>query len=239
MAIKKKDESKSLPARLCEILKAAFTLQVIKDFYEAEYKARSKDIKAYFDKNEDGFDVSYGKGAGFTCEQGSVSISLGKTYNTDVDKIIDLVDTGKITLTSLLGAVTFRQTDLQTVLGSHYAKCVEATDKDEVTITLKGSKEFKERVQSTLGDLSTSDSSKLDIAKSLLGEDDPVEAVKKIEPFKVKSKSEAKRLDVLKEEVKTNKAIDSLAKAKAAAAKAKSKVKSADQDLDDILNEES
>jgi hypothetical protein len=147
MAIKKKNEGTNLPEKLREHLSEAFTLQALKDGYESAYKGKSAEVKKYLNGNDDGFDVSYGKGAGFTCDEGQIIISLGKVYKTDVDKIIELVEGGKITLTSLLGAVTYNQTKLATVLGTQYSAVVEATEKEDITLTLKGDKAFKEKVQ--------------------------------------------------------------------------------------------
>jgi hypothetical protein len=155
MAIKTKEEKSGLPSKLKILLTKAFSLQALRDAYDDAYKGASGEIKEYFKSNSDGFDVSYGKGAGFSCDEGSVQISLGKSYETDVDQIIEMVNSNKITLTSLLGAVTFNQSKLQTVLGSQYESCVTVSEKPDVTITLKGNKDFKEQFSAQVGDLIT------------------------------------------------------------------------------------
>jgi len=206
MALKKKEDQESLPQKLQTILKDAFSLQGLRDGYKKLYDKKSGDLKDYFLENDDGFDITTGAGAGFKCDQGSIKITQGKEYETDADKIIELVESGKITLTSLLGAVTYRQTDLKTVLGSHYEKIVTSSEKTDakgrakLTVTLTANSEFKAKVAESMGEVEVKP--------------------KAVKPVKEKPV----------EKPKPKKKVSSIA----AQAKAAS-LKTADSDLDDIL----
>ena len=229
MAIKKKGEEKNIPAKLQSILTAAFSFQAVKSAYEAAYKTKTDEVKSYFESNDDGFDVSTGKGAGFACDEGTVQIKQLRDFETDTDKIIELVESGKITLTSLLGAVTFRQTDLETVLGSNYSDCVKVADKAGISVTLIGSAEFKTQTKEKIGDLTAS------------APDESKPALKKIDTAKVKEVVAKVKDNLTKVEALATKIDESVntSKIKAARAKiAKLKAKaSPDEDLESILGE--
>lgn len=208
MAINRgKKEASGVPEKLANMLLPAFTHQALAKKYDDIFSDEKKDIVAYLEKNDDGFEIEMSKG--FQCDQGQVIYQSRSNWKFDTDKILALVESGHVTLATLVNACSFNAEKLKTAIGEKEFGSL-ATQSSTEYLTMKANAEFKAKVDEQFGSVTAE--------------------VKAEKPAKVETKVEAKV------EAKPAKS-DSLAKAKAAAAKAKSKSKSADQDLEDILGE--
>lgn len=200
-----KDKAKTIPDQLSDILLRAFTDQALSQRYEVMFKDDKKEILDYAEHNKDGFEMD--KGVGFKCEQGAVIFTERANWKYDVDKIIELVDSGHVTIATILNACNFSAEKLKTAIGEKQFGELASNEPTEY-LTLKANSEFKGKVEEQFAAV---------LPKVKV-------EVSKVEVILEKPKAKAKKTD-------------SLSKAKAAAAKAKTKIKSADADLADILGE--
>lgn len=208
MAIRrsKEKETINLPAKLESMLEKGFTEQFMASKFEELFKATKSDVKAYLEKNEDGFEVDLGKG--FKCEQGTVIVTSRGNVQIDRDKLVELVESGKLSVGQLVACIsTFKNEDLEKSLSTSVFDSI-ATRSNTESLTFRASAEYKAQMEEKMG-LPTSTPIKLE------------------EDLKPEAKPEAAK--------PAPKA--ALAAAKAAAAKAKAKTKTAESDLDDILGE--
>ncbi len=209
--LKKQDDKTRLPAKLDKLLLQGFSFQAIASKYEEAFKSTKGEIEDYLDSNDDGFDLTEKT---FKCDQGSVTYVERTSYDWDKDAIIEMVNSGKVTLETLIGLASFPAEKLKVALGETNFKAV-STEKTSTYLTLKANADFKEECDRKFSDILPKE----------------VEAVKEVEvapepkPTKAKSKAEPK-------------ADLSEAKKKALEArKLASKTSSVDDDLASILGD--
>jgi hypothetical protein len=215
MAIKIKatEHKESYPARLVAIARKAFETSTVSKMFDELAKAARGEIKSYLEDNDDGFDLT-SKTLKF--DEGSITWTERGTTKFNKDQIMELIESGAISLVSVLEASNFADAKMKVALGSHYDSCVESRSVTEI-ITVKPTAEFKEQIHAGFGN-------KADAPKA--------EKPAKKKSFKRKSKEEK----AFSEPAISDDDIEaSLAKVNKAAKK--SKPKSVNEDLDAILNE--
>jgi len=139
-----KKDSNSVPQKLDEILIRAFTDQALSSKYEDLFKADKGEIIAYLEKNDDGFEIDMGKG--FKCDQGSVIYTSRANWKFDTDKILELVESGHVTLATILNACNFSAEKLKTAIGESKFSGLASQTSTEY-LTLRASSEFKTKVE--------------------------------------------------------------------------------------------
>ncbi len=148
MAIKKKQAKAetALPEALRGLLQKGFTASVLEKQFKAEAGSARSDIKEYLEAEKDGFVAAdHLQGSSLYTEFGKLTISDNSRYDIDKDKLQELVESGKITLTSLLGACRFNNTDLKKVVGeTAFAEIAEKTEGEK--LAFGASPEFKESI---------------------------------------------------------------------------------------------
>lgn len=224
MAIRrtKEKESTNLPDRLAKLLEKGFTEQFMSSKFEELFKETKKDVVGYLESNEDGFDADLGKG--FKCEQGTVIYTSRTNVSVDKDKLVQLVEEGKLSVGQLIACIsTFKNEDLEKSLSTPVFNEVAKKSSSE-SLTFRGSAEFKAEMEEKLG-------------APVVPKAEPVpeKIVVKVDTKQVKEA--AKENAAAKAKAAAEKSKDALASAKAAAARAKAKTKSAEDDLDEILGE--
>lgn len=143
MAIRRKTEveKSQLPPKLSDLLLKGFTEQFMKDKFEAMFKETKGKVVTYLETNTDGFNADLGKG--FKCDQGTVIYQSRSTYTYDIDKITDLVKSGKVSLDQVLACVSgFNAENLEKTLSTPTFNEV-AEKKSTESLTFRGSSEFK------------------------------------------------------------------------------------------------
>lgn len=220
--IKKADQDKpSLPAKLDKLLVQAFSFQQISSKYEDAFKETKKEVEIYLDKNDDGFDLEEKT---FKCDQGSVTYAERTSYDYDKDAIIELVNSGKVTLETLIGLATFSAEKLKVALGDTNFKKV-STEKTTNYLTLKASSDFKEECDRKFEAILPKKEDEY-----VPREKDEI-ALKEVKERNAKAKATPVK-PALTEKAKA----DAIKKAKGAKALTK-KVTTVDEDLADILGE--
>lgn len=146
MAIKRAKETvrDSIPTKLAEILLQAFSFQAIRDKYDEAFKGVKTDVTSYLEHNTDGFTVELSKG--FTCDQGTVIYQSRSNYRFDTDKILALVEDGKLSLATLVNIANFNPEKLRTAIGETEFVGL-ATNHPTEYLTLRANSEFKASVE--------------------------------------------------------------------------------------------
>jgi hypothetical protein len=147
MAIKKKEERSqfNLPAKLQNLVTKAFGEQFLKDKFEKKFKDTKADMEAYLSSNEDGFDIEAGKSV--KCEEGSFYYTERNTISVDKDALIDLVESGKISLAQVLACVsTFKNEELEKAISTSKFKEISSV-KTSASLTLKANAEYKAKME--------------------------------------------------------------------------------------------
>ena len=216
--LKKEQEKNSLPAKLSSLLLQGFSFQQISAKYEEAFKSTKEEIEGYLESNDDGFDLTEKT---FKCDQGSVTYVERTSYDYDKDAIIEMVNSGKVTLETLIGLASFPAEKLKVALGETNFKAV-ATEKSSTYLTLKASAEFKEECDRKFADI---------LPKKESEPSEPEVEVKKKAPTK-EVKSPTKEVKAKEEKVDL-----AIKKAKEARelAKSKTKASSVEDDLNAIL----
>jgi hypothetical protein len=216
--LKKEQEKNSLPAKLSSLLLQGFSFQQISAKYEEAFKATKDEVEGYLESNDDGFDLVEKT---FKCDQGSVTYVERTSYDYDKDAIIEMVNSGKVTLETLIGLASFPAEKLKVALGETNFKAV-STEKTSTYLTLKASAEFKEECDRKFTDI---------LPKKESESSEPEAEVKKKAPTK-EVKSPTKEVKAKEEKVDL-----AIKKAKEARELAKSKTKSSsvEDDLNAIL----
>lgn len=145
MAIKKKDEvsAPQLPAKLSGLLTKAFGEQFLSDKFEKNFKATKVEIEDYLKTGD--FDIETGKAV--KCEEGSFYYTERNTVTVDKDALIDLVESGKISLAQVLACVsTFKNEELEKAISTSKFKEI-STVKTSASLTLKGNAEYKAKME--------------------------------------------------------------------------------------------
>ena len=158
-----KDDKKSLPAKLTDLLLKGFTLQAVRDNYADAYDASRKDITGYLEHNTDGFEVNLSEG--FPCDQGMVIYQSRSNWSYDKDQIIELVKTGKLTVETLISVASFNAEKLKTAIGDTPFNAL-ATNKPTESLTLRATAEFKESVAEKMPGLVPTKAEKLEEPKA-------------------------------------------------------------------------
>jgi len=147
MAINRnKDEKKSIPTRLGEMLLKAFTLQSVIDVYDEAYKASRGDVVKYLESNTDGFEIGMGKGESVECEHGKFGYQQRSNWSYDKDRIIELVKSGALSVETLVNLASFPAEKLKTAIGEKEFNAL-ATNKPTESLVLTATSEFKEGVR--------------------------------------------------------------------------------------------
>jgi hypothetical protein len=212
MPVKPKKQSKAdereLPKKLDGTLEAAFTCSVLEKKLKDDGKVLRDQIKTYLKDNEDGFDITQNES--FKTEYGSVRL---EEYNSkveiDKDKLIELVEAGKITIETLIHQASFKA-ELKQAVGEKVYDDLTTIIKGE-KLVLKANSEFKSKIATSFDGLT-------DQVTPL-----PETPVPKVNP-KVKpttAKNSRDKIAALKKNKK----------------KKKKKKKSTDDDLDSILGD--
>ena len=152
MAIRKgaKESKASLPTQLENLLLEGFSLQAARDIYDDVFKATKGQITHYLEHNEDGFSCDMGKG--FHCEQGTVIFQSRSNYSFDKDKILELVESGKLSLATVINLASFNAEKLKTAIGATEFENL-ATNKPTEYLTMKANAEFKASVEEKFADV--------------------------------------------------------------------------------------
>ena len=215
MAIKraktKKSDVEQLPEKLDGLLRDGFTCSVLQKKFEEDGKEIRGEVVTYLESNTDGFEVEVSKS--FKTEYGAVNFKQRQNFEVDKDALIELVNSGKITIETLVHLGSFAGAKLKE------AGCGVAVSDGDPTeyLELRPNKEFKEKVDVmwASGDIA-----------------EPVDLEEEIEASRV-----ARMIEREKQRVKKG---DAKVRAAAAAAKARAKAKATvdvDDDLDAILGE--
>ena len=220
MAIKRsksKKEDVSLPQKLDELLLNGFTCSVLEKKFKEDGKEFREGVVGYLETNDDGFEIEVSKS--FATPYGKANLKTRANFDVDKDKLIELVNSGAVTIETLIHLGSFAGKKLQDAGLSDAVSEGDATE----FLELRASSEFKDRVDREWA----STSLPMDEAVELDLETE-IKPKKKAAPKKAPAKKAAAPKD------------DSKAKAKAAAARIKAKQKSkvdVEDDLDSILGE--
>lgn len=147
--LKKQDDKTRLPVKLDKLLLQGFSFQAIAAKYEDAFKSTKGEIEDYLESNDDGFDLVEKT---FKCDQGSVTYVERTSYDYNKDAIIELVNSGKVTLETLIGLATFPAEKLKVALGETNFKSV-STEKTSTYLTLKANADFKEECDRKFADI--------------------------------------------------------------------------------------
>jgi hypothetical protein len=212
--LKKQDDKTRLPAKLDKLLLQGFSFQAIAAKYEDAFKSTKGEIEDYLESNDDGFDLTEKT---FKCDQGSVTYVERTSYDYDRDAIIEMVNSGKVTLETLIGLASFPAEKLKVALGETNFKAV-STEKTSTYLTLKANADFKEECDRKFADIL------------------PKEEAKEVKEVEVKKEAAPEPKPKAKPKAKT----EDLSEAKKKALEARklaSKTSSVDDDLASILGD--
>lgn len=153
MAIKRSktaDVKKSIPVKLADHCKKAFTSDAMAKFFEAHAKEGKAGIISYLENNDDGFELDLTVAKSFDCDEGKVSYATRKRFDYDADAILSLIKSGALTVETLLNCIsTFKDKDLQNALGSNFAKV--SNEGSTEFLQLKANEGFKAKIAEIVG----------------------------------------------------------------------------------------
>lgn len=145
MAIKKKGEvaAPQLPAKLGSLLTKAFGEQFLAKKFEDNFKETKSDIEGFL-VTED-FDITVGKST--ICPEGAFNYVERKTLVVDKDKLIELIESKKVTLAQVLACVsTFKNEDLEKAISTvEFAKI--ATESTSKSLQLRANAAYKSKME--------------------------------------------------------------------------------------------
>jgi len=221
MVVKIKSTGCDATEKLNELADQGFEFSTLEKHFKSLASTIRSEVMGYYESNDDGFELT---AKTVTCDNGKLTLTERAGYQYDLDAIQELIDSGSVTLTTILQCVTFRAKDLQTALGSSFAEV--ATETPTQSLSFKPSSDFKEDVllrAECVGKL-REESPEPVVAK-------PKEKIakKKVEPSKPKSSTKKKK--VTSKKTKSADIADSIREAKEA------QNNSADDDIDSILGE--
>lgn len=145
MAIKKNGNEKQVPEKLDKMLFTAFSFQQLRDQFDGEFKAVKENVVAYLDSNADGFDVNISEG--FKTNYGTVIYASRSNNDVNVDKLEQLVASGKVTLIDILKISKPSVKELEKLLGAAQFKEVVTALDPTLSLTFRASSEFKDECQ--------------------------------------------------------------------------------------------
>jgi hypothetical protein len=139
MAIKVgKTSGPQVPEKLEKICDRGYLFATLEKSFKAKASGCRKEYEDFLEHNEDGFDLTEKT---LKTTNGSVTLTERTSYEWDVDGIQDLIDSGHVTLTTILQCCSFRAKDLQTALGSNFESV--QTQKSSRSYSFKPNSEFK------------------------------------------------------------------------------------------------
>lgn len=141
MAIKKKTVSTAneLPENIDQLSLKAFTEQYLKTRYEECFKETKVELFAAIESS----DLELTIGESFKTKYGTILISETKRKKVDNDKLIDLINKGKISIEQVLACVsTFKNEELEKTLSTPIFEKVSTFEITQSTV-MKSNAEFK------------------------------------------------------------------------------------------------
>lgn len=150
MAIKAKSAKSDvtqLPAEIEDLVKKGFTEQQMSSYYEDQFKATKTEALDLIKKSED---ITIEVGTALKTEYGSINLVERETKVIDKDKLISLVDAGKISIVEVLSCVsTFKNEDLEKALGTSTFKTLATVNVGQ-SFTWKISPDYKAECESVI-----------------------------------------------------------------------------------------
>lgn len=138
-----------LPEELNELLKKGFTEQQLKSHYEDMFK-ETKEIALKL--VEASSEVTLEVGTALKSKFGSINIVETNRPSIDKDKLIELVESGKVSIVDVLQCVsTFKNDDLEKAISTKLFSEI-ATDNVGKSFTWKISPEFKRECEEIMGE---------------------------------------------------------------------------------------
>lgn len=168
--IKTKQERPALPSFLDETLRIAFHYAALAKQYKDRADQTRKQVQAYLEDNNDGFDTTIG--VGIPTDYGSVIYQQRHNYRIDTDEIVAMMERGEMTIETLVNLAfpegrIVRVEPLKVALGEQRFNAM-TTESTTEFITLRPNASFKERI----ADLTTLPESYLR-EEFMLGTDEP------------------------------------------------------------------
>lgn len=150
MAIKAKSAKSDvtqLPAEIEDLVKKGFTEQQMSSYYEDQFKATKTEALDLIKKSED---ITIEVGTALKTDYGSINLVERETKVIDKDKLIALVDAGKISIVEVLSCVsTFKNEDLEKALGTSTFKTLATVNVGQ-SFTWKISPDYKSECESVI-----------------------------------------------------------------------------------------
>lgn len=150
MAIKAKSAKSDLtelPANIEDLIKKGFTEQQMSSYYEDEFKATKAEALNLIEKSSA---ITIEVGTALKTEFGSINLVERETKSIDKNKLIELYESGKISIVEVLSCVsTFKNDDLEKAMGSALFKTV-ATISVGQSFTWKISPDYKKECEDVI-----------------------------------------------------------------------------------------
>lgn len=190
MAVKTKEtKTENLSEKFNSLLKGTFTFIVLEKMYKELAVPLRAEIKEYLFDNKDGFDVDLSSSV--KTEYGSVLIKSVKQYEVDKDKLIELVESGTISIATLVSELVNNKNGGIILKIGGKAAVVELDPQKQLTLT--PSAEFKSSIESSLEE--ETEEEIIEVAKEEPQETDTEASLKKIKAAaKKKSKKKSKKV---------------------------------------------
>lgn len=149
MAIKrgpKQANDFNVPAELCEMAESAFTSQQMSDLFKEVFTEDKGNILKFIEHTEE-FTLDPSNKTIKIDGCGSITLATRSNVDVDKDKLEELVNSGKINVSTLIQIGSFPAEKLKTVLGDKTLDSISTKRPDTEYLTLKASSEFKEKVR--------------------------------------------------------------------------------------------
>lgn len=149
MAIKrgpKQTNVTQVPLELAELAESAFFAQQMKDCFGSLFDEDKAKIFKFLEHTDEVTLDSNNKTLDVP-ECGSITFATRRKTTIDKDKLVEMVESGRINIHTLVEIATFSADKLKTVLGSEAKKVVTEEEPTEY-LTLKATPDFKAKVQS-------------------------------------------------------------------------------------------
>lgn len=188
MAIKKKSEKKEvgLPQALDKIFEKAFTASILEKKFKEEASEGRAEAYSFLDEKREGFDVDkILVSSSFTTRFGRVTIANRASNEIDRDKLIELVESGKVTVATLLNIATFGADKLKTALGEKDFAQVAKVSEGRQSLALYPSSEFRSVVEGAFEEKTETTETKVEVKV-----EKTVSSLEKIRAAKKSSKTE-------------------------------------------------
>lgn len=145
MAVKRAKDVKpeaSIPTALQAMLTKAFSFQAIRDSYDAVFKTAKGEVVEYLETTDE---MSVEMGKGFRCAEGMVTMKQTTTWKFDNDKILALIESGHVSIATIVSMASFKEKDLRAALGDREFSTLASSNVTE-SLALTGSSDFKASV---------------------------------------------------------------------------------------------